>query len=201
MNKAILISIRPEWCELIADGKKTIEVRKNRPRLETPFKVYIYCTKERNSSEALWTCGVIGKFSDKANGRIIGEFVCDKIERFDVPYPAYQQELDKRIIDRSGITYSHLHRYAGHNCLYSWNISNLVVYAKPKELNFFVGLRKTKFGYEPVEINKPPQSWRYVEESKPELLSADVIIDKELSEGGLAPATSDGVENFELMPG
>ena len=44
-NKAVLISIRPEWCDLIVRGKKTIEVRKTRPKLETPFKVYIYCTK------------------------------------------------------------------------------------------------------------------------------------------------------------
>ena len=39
-NKAVLISIRPEWCDLIVQGKKTIEVRKTRPKLETPFKVY-----------------------------------------------------------------------------------------------------------------------------------------------------------------
>lgn len=45
MNKAVLISIRPEWCDLIVRGKKTIEVRKTRPKLETPFKAYIYCTK------------------------------------------------------------------------------------------------------------------------------------------------------------
>ena len=41
MSKAVLISIRPEWCKLIVDGKKTVEVRKRRPKLETPFKVYI----------------------------------------------------------------------------------------------------------------------------------------------------------------
>lgn len=44
-NKAVLISIRPEWCDLIVRGKKTIEVRKTRPKLETPFTAYIYCTK------------------------------------------------------------------------------------------------------------------------------------------------------------
>lgn len=42
--KAVLISIRPKWCELIASGKKTIEVRKTRPKIETPVKCYIYCT-------------------------------------------------------------------------------------------------------------------------------------------------------------
>lgn len=33
-----------------------------------------------------------------------------------------------------------------------------------KTLNKFTGLRKTKFGEEPVEIQRPPQSWCYVEE-------------------------------------
>ena len=44
MSKAVLISIRPKWVERIANGEKTIEVRKTRPKLETPFKCYIYCT-------------------------------------------------------------------------------------------------------------------------------------------------------------
>ena len=44
MSKAVMLSIRPKWCEKIASGKKTIEVRKTRPKLETPFKCYIYCT-------------------------------------------------------------------------------------------------------------------------------------------------------------
>lgn len=46
--KSVLISIKPKWCELIASGKKTIEVRKTRPKIEIPFKVYIYCTHARN---------------------------------------------------------------------------------------------------------------------------------------------------------
>ena len=33
--KSVLISIHPQWCELIADGKKTVEVRKTRPKIET----------------------------------------------------------------------------------------------------------------------------------------------------------------------
>lgn len=43
--KSILQSIKPQYCELIARGKKTIEVRKTRPKLDVPFKVYIYCTR------------------------------------------------------------------------------------------------------------------------------------------------------------
>ena len=44
MSKSVMISIRPKWCEKIVNGEKTIEVRKTRPKLNTPFRVYIYCT-------------------------------------------------------------------------------------------------------------------------------------------------------------
>lgn len=37
---AVLISIRPKWCEKIISGEKTIEVRKTRPKMDTPFKCY-----------------------------------------------------------------------------------------------------------------------------------------------------------------
>lgn len=43
--KCVLISIKPKWCELIANGTKTVEVRKTKPKLIPPFKCYIYCTK------------------------------------------------------------------------------------------------------------------------------------------------------------
>ena len=33
MSKAVMISIRPKWCEKIINGEKTIEVRKTRPKL------------------------------------------------------------------------------------------------------------------------------------------------------------------------
>lgn len=46
MSKAVLLSIRPEWCSRIFSGWKTVEIRKTRPvSLKEPFKCYIYCTK------------------------------------------------------------------------------------------------------------------------------------------------------------
>lgn len=45
MSKAVLISIRPEWCNKIAGGQKSVEIRKTEPNLKKPFKCYIYCTK------------------------------------------------------------------------------------------------------------------------------------------------------------
>ena len=47
-SKAVLLSIKPQYCYLIASGKKTIEVRKSEPKLKPPFKCYIYCTKPKS---------------------------------------------------------------------------------------------------------------------------------------------------------
>ena len=83
--KSVLISIQPKWCELIASGKKTVEVRKTRPKLETPFKVYIYCSKgfKPNTSYSYKTWAGYGK--------VIGEFVCDRIDYWQHHWtPDYQ---------------------------------------------------------------------------------------------------------------
>ena len=44
--RAIMISIKPEWCEKICNYKKTIEIRKTMPKCELPIKVYIYCLND-----------------------------------------------------------------------------------------------------------------------------------------------------------
>ena len=70
--KSVLISVRPKWCELIASGKKTIEVRKTRPKIETPFTVYVYMTKHK------WIFKLL-PFLKNRFAKVIGEFVCDRI--------------------------------------------------------------------------------------------------------------------------
>lgn len=115
MGKAVLISIRPKWCELIANGKKTVEVRKNSPKLKTPFKCYIYCTKPSKRHQTICGCMVLNndelfrhprkgiKYGDSIelmceddysadnflNGKVIGEFTCRTIEEFDSAWSEY----------------------------------------------------------------------------------------------------------------
>ena len=80
--REVLISIQPKWCELIASGKKTVEVRKTRPKIDTPFKVYIYETKVYDT--------LFGKGKPKklcvGGGKVIGEFVCKDIEEFQAEF-------------------------------------------------------------------------------------------------------------------
>ena len=65
MDKSVLISIRPKWCEKIVNGEKTIEVRKTRPKLQTPFKCYIYCTMDHPYISV--SCGELDKLNYRTN--------------------------------------------------------------------------------------------------------------------------------------
>lgn len=165
MNKAVMISIQPKWCELIANGKKTVEVRKTRPKLETPFKVYIYETNWVDNT--YWVNRHKGKL-----GKVIGYFVCENIERFQT-YP--REEQTKRVASQSCMTVGSLMEYQFYApCLYAWHISSLVIYDKPKKLSEFhkAGYQETKentYGWTAEEekswqIKRPPQSWCYVQE-------------------------------------
>lgn len=143
--KSVLISIQPKWCELIASGKKTVEVRKTKPKLETPFKVYIYETQGRY--EDLRDCSTF-KFWD-IRQKVIGEFVCDEV------FPLWSGYSGNSGNDC--LTFNGRESYLGFNedgsnkMGYGWHISNLVIYDKPRELG--------EFG-----LKRPFQSWGYVYE-------------------------------------
>lgn len=146
--KSILQSIKPQYCELIASGKKTIEVRKTRPKLDVPFKVYIYCTKGEN----LWKKGnsvfldrrynrLLRTFDYMLNGKVIGEYVCDKIEAFSPSRAPY--ETDSTITKASCLSIVELIKYSNMDKpLYAWHISDLKIYDKPKELSEFEIINK-----------------------------------------------------------
>lgn len=194
MSKAVLVSIHPKWCELIASGEKTLEVRKARPKVEIPFKCYIYCTK---SDDMFWVLNTISRmdygisavcanledyeWASRGDGKVIGEFVCDTF-----------------VTDN---TFGHDALFNGAACMnevdavayslgspmYGWHISDLKTYGKPKELSeFYVFCDRCdkkaircEYGYEESTengyysecmcdfkrpIKRPHQSWCYVEE-------------------------------------
>ena len=73
--KAVMLSLRPQWCEKIFNGSKTIEVRKSRPSIPTPFKVYVYETKGKTK---YWSQPMPIPYTE-GRGKVIGSFVCDRI--------------------------------------------------------------------------------------------------------------------------
>ena len=181
--KSILLSIKPKYVELIASGQKTIEVRKSVPKLDRPFKCYIYCTKSLPllfASDSL----VNDDFPPMCNGKVIGEFVCDRIDEFHewqlTPskefYEVEKQNLDL-FLKESCLSYKQACEYRKnlpyYKPLYAWHISNLKIYDKPKELSEFWYIKCTNkrngcIGCEVKPnciktVTRPPQSWCYME--------------------------------------
>lgn len=181
MSKAVMLSIRPKWCEKIASGKKTIEVRKTKTKLETPFKAYIYCTMPdtRDPHNILELHGADGKIR-KANGKVIGEFTCDRIYEL-APLNHAPDDVEKQAC----LTREEIVDYLK-GTGYGWHISNLKIYDAPKKLGEFwrdcleySELSTNCWSCENVcgdgdetdcntdgrlYLHRPPQSWYYVKE-------------------------------------
>lgn len=148
MSKAVMLSIRPKWCEKIASGEKTIEVRKARPNLPTPFKAYIYCSRGNDARRLRGSWG-----------KVIGEFTCDRIYEL-APLNHAPDDVEKQAC----LTREEIVNYLK-GTGYGLHISDLRVYDQSRELSEFTGLRTFKGGFELQAIDRPPQSWCYVEEA------------------------------------
>ena len=170
--KSVLISIKPKWCELIANGKKTIEVRKTKPKCDTPFRCYIYQTVGGRTN----TVDII----ENNLGKIIGEFVCRNMTciQADIDFQGEKHLYNTAFIEtQMCLTDGELFNYiydGKRNIGWAWGIYDLVIYDKPKELEDFASgssvltFSKTKDGF-PWRwsgMTRPPQSWCYVEEIK-----------------------------------
>lgn len=140
---SIMQSIKPQYCELIASGKKTIEVRKTKPKIPTPFKVYIYQTKHS------WIYNIYSKIADW-QGKVIGEYVCNKIDKMshcgncsnDIKLRLLDKyfcakDLDWEYLNNCRLSYADLVEYSNSGNIYGWHISDLKIYDKPKELSEF----------------------------------------------------------------
>lgn len=209
--KSVLISIKPQWCEKICNGEKTIEVRKSAPK-EVPFKAYIYETKDKKIE-----CGfhfedtgitlrekyvfgmhkarIIKHYRNEGRGKVIGEFICDRIDEYkyvycdhpEIGYPVGYDcgdnwyDIDDEDLQKACLTEEEFKRYGNGKPLYGWHISDLKIYDKPKELSEFnrpcsyAGLcfscDRAKFTSKgdricQAMITRPPQSYMRVEELK-----------------------------------
>lgn len=180
--RAILISIRPQWCEKIASGKKTIEVRKSAPK-EVPFKAYIYETK--GATETPWV-DEDGHYIYKGKGQVIGEFICDKVYNLVNAFGGIMfadenlNQLDPQLFrDMSCLTDEQTADYLGNKDGYGLHIIDLKIYDEPKALSCFykqcpknttcstcdwLHVDWHTFGECSNTVTRPPQNYIYVEE-------------------------------------
>ena len=179
--KAVILSLRPQWCEKIFNGSKTIEVRKSRPSIPTPFTVYVYMTKHR------WLFKLL-PFLKNRFAKVIGSFVCDRI--VDIKSSGddcgnyWHEWSDECDIEDMCLSYEELEMYLGKQVGYGWHITEPKLFDKPRELcEFYAPCRKGKetadesckgcsYAFKGVStgeiicdnaITRPPQSFCYIE--------------------------------------
>lgn len=182
--KSVLLSIRPNWCEKIFNGEKTMEVRKTAPK-GSPFKVYIYMTRKKPYCFEFVGNGIM----EAKNGKVIGEFVCDKVE--EIEYKAdnvsvlAERWTFNRVAKQACLTPERLKEYLNGKRGYGWHITELKLFDKPIEITEFAFYGRCvqkcseydicmKYDSEDTRVECPdfvkaplkcaPQSWCYVEE-------------------------------------
>lgn len=187
MSKSVMISIRPKWCEKIVNGEKTVEVRKTRPKMKTPFRCYIYCTLPKYPHEDyITTEHPLPQYY--GGGKVIGEFVCDRIDalarigymgsgempRYNIMDADARIRPAKELFQRACLTEGEAEDYLKYRYGFGWHISGLKIYDTPKALSKFsrpfencIDKVCDEFGCASCEnggyIKRPPQSWCYVE--------------------------------------
>lgn len=164
--KSVLVSEKPIMCDKIANGKKTIIVKKKAPK-EVPFKAYIYCTNGEYSptncgKKSISDCLILNR--NVVNGKVIGEFICNTVEKREeyIEQGGLYYTLDYDFIENAQLDNCELYDYCKGKTLYGWHISELKIYDKPRELSEF---GKVGFGHE-VPLKRPCAPWCYVEDLK-----------------------------------
>lgn len=176
---AILLSVPPEVCERIANGKQTLLLMKRIPKLDTPYKVYMYETKERYKTSFIWnnSDGLTSipngakiipisqtqrrvEYIAQGIGKVVSSFICRGI--------MHPNDSLKLMAKESCMSEEELDECAKGKTPYGLRITDLTIFDKPKELGEFKKtVKKCTNGvwYRVKEsLTRPPATFCYVEE-------------------------------------
>ena len=177
--KEILMSIRPQWCEKIFNGSKSIEVRKSRPSIPTPFMVYVYQTKHKGGK------AIVSEVFNSVygGGKVIGEFVCDRVEEYTFSGYNARYRINDVDLAKTCLNHPELIAYGKSKYLYGWHITEPLLFDKPRDITEFAlygkcaedcdeydfcardnedGRMSCKY-FKRTFLKRPPQSYCFVE--------------------------------------
>ena len=122
--KSVLLSLKPEWWEMIRNNEKTLEIRKSRPMdVELPVRVIVYVTKPV--------------------GKIVGEFLSAHFLR---------RSSVGGLAARSRVPLQDLIAYADGGDVFAWTIDDVVEYETPLSLSE-LGVKRAPQSWMYVEVD------------------------------------------------
>lgn len=177
---AIIMVLTPKECNLLFNGSMSMLVRKSIPKkLTPPFKVYAYQKKHKGGK------AIINEVLNNVygGGKVVGEFVCDKVEKYNSSWLDGEDKLKKTTCFDDGEIMDYI-EYTGKK-FFLLHIAAPKRYDIPKELHEFRAVckkGKTKsnkdckgctYAFKGVAnkeiicdraIMRAPRTWVYVEE-------------------------------------
>ena len=191
---AAMLPIHPKWCRLIASGDKYIEVRKRAPRIPTPYKAYLYCTKQKRREDALnlpisreemlrdLEINGMKCMSKYANERVWAECVCDMVRPMLFRCSDPEAMATHFEVIGTGLSNVEIMDYLGNGKEgYGLHLYGLKIYDRPREITEFrkicpnslycescamYNAHEETCGNAALILRRPPQSWCYEEEIK-----------------------------------
>lgn len=125
MEKAVLLSLHPEWWEPMKKRQKTLEVRRTRPNnVELPVRVIVYLTAPVSA--------------------IVGEFLCSDFVQTSKP---------ERLVRNSCVPLEQLERYADGGSLCGWVIWDVTEWPERMPLSS-LGLERPPQSWCYVEVDE-----------------------------------------------
>ncbi len=145
--KSIILSIHPQWAELIYSGEKTFELRKRVPQKVSRF----YQSKNQKKGYARFskylTCAPIVYLYETGTGLVTGYFTLGNI--YGVDMCEMTGKTSRLITKHSCVPWTDvLSYYKGCFSLFVWIVQRPERFKEPKSLASF-------------NINRAPQSWSY----------------------------------------
>lgn len=167
----VLFSIRPYWLAQILNERKKIELRTRPPRLNPPFKCYLYCTngapylvdgdvfRGNWETEYTTTFGYSREEADRIwgvmNGKVVAECVCDRIDRYSLvgtmnsPKVYMKMKKDGTFaqipgseLSETGMTWEDFVEFADGRVIYGLHFTNLKTYGVYDEFKKLDDFRK-----------------------------------------------------------
>ena len=137
--KAVMMLVRPKWCDLIVKREKIVELRKAKPRDRGVYKVYVYETLSRDIHGKIIGCSAV-----------IGYFICRSILPISPdPDKWIYPETYKKVLEDACVSLGEFVEYANGKTVYAWINSDFERYEVPMPLSLF-------------GLTRPPQSICYV---------------------------------------
>ena len=144
---SIMLTNSLESCRQIIYNNSELSLRRSVPKIETPFKCYIYCSLIDSKRFMYSLFSKFGEYEavriwnsenwSDLKGKVIGEFICDEVYTWPYNDKAERYDIEADDANRFNLHSHDLFSYGKGNLLRGLHITDLKIYDTPRSINEF----------------------------------------------------------------